>query len=126
MTLAEKLRLSLVGNAAARALLVRDPNKVVAMAAISSPQVTEAEAASVACSREVSEDVLRYIGNKREWLGNYEVKRALVFNPKCPVGISLKFLQHLHPSDLRALAQSRGIPAALKNAALQRIAKKGS
>jgi hypothetical protein len=126
MTLSEKLRLCLVGNAAARALLVRDSNKVVAMAAISSPMVTEAEAAAVAASRQVSEDVLRYIGNKREWLANYEVKRALVFNPKCPVGISMKFLQHMMVSDLRALAHSRGVPAALKAAAMQRVAKKGA
>lgn len=125
MTFAEKLRMTLVGNAAARALLVRDSNKIVAMAAISSPQVTEAEAAAVANSRQVSEEVLRYIGNKREWTGNYEIKRSLVFNPKTPVGISMKYLSHLHVADLRTLSKSRGIPAAIKTAAAQRVIKKG-
>jgi hypothetical protein len=124
MSLTEKLRLTLVGNAGARALLVRDRNRLVSMAAISSPMVTEAEAAGIACSRQVGEDILRFIGNRREWLGNYELKKALVFNPKTPMGISMKFLGHLQTADLRSLAKSRGVPASLKTAALQRLPKK--
>ena len=121
MSLAEKLRLALVGDAAARALLVRDPNRLVAQAAISSPSMREDEALTIASSREVSEDILRYIGNKREWLRGYEIKKALVFNPKTPVGISLRFLPHLRANDLKTLARSRGIPGPLKTAARQRI-----
>lgn len=126
MTFAEKIRMTLIGNAAARGLLVRDSNKIVAMAAVASPQVTESEATGIANSRQVSEEVLRYIGNKREWLGNYEIKRSLMFNPKTPVGISMKYLSHLHVADLRTLAKSRGIPAAIKTAAAQRVAKKAT
>lgn len=126
MNFAEKLRMTLIGNSAARSLLVRDSNKIVAMAAIASPQVTESEAAGIANSRQVSEEVLRFIGNKREWLGNYEIKKSLMFNPKTPVGISMKYLSHLLIADLRTLAKSRGIPAAIKTAAAQRVAKKGT
>lgn len=121
MTLPEKIRLALVGDAAARALLVRDPIKQVAHAAISSPAMREDEAVAIASSKEVNEDVLRYIANKREWLRGYEIKKALTFNPKVPVGVSLRFLPHLRPNDLKALARSRGIPAPLKTAARQRI-----
>lgn len=124
MTTQEKLRLTLVGNAAARAILVRDSNKMVSFAAITSPMVTEAEATGIANSRQVGEDVLRVIGNRREWLSNYELKRALIFNPKTPIGISMRFLAHLHVADLKNIARSRGIPAALKTAASQRMAKK--
>lgn len=125
MSLQDKLRMTLVGNAAARAILVRDSNKMVSLAAVQSPMMTEAEATGIAHSRQIGEDILRFIGNKRDWLGNYEVKRALVFNPKTPVGISMKFLSHLHVADLRGISKSRGIPAALKSAALARISKKG-
>lgn len=124
MNTQEKLRLTLTGNAAARALLVRDSNKQVSFAAVSSPSTTEAEANSMAHSRQVGEDILRFIGNKREWLGNYELKKALVFNPKTPVGIGMKFLSHLHVADLRDLSRSRGVPAAVKSAAIQRLTKK--
>ena len=124
MSTQDKLRLTLTGNAAARALLVRDSNKTVCFAAVASPSTTESEANNMAHSRQVGEDVLRFIGNKREWLGNYELKKALLFNPKTPVGISLKFLSHMHMSDLRDLSRSRGVASAVKSAALQRIAKK--
>ncbi len=126
MNFAEKLRMTQIGNAATRSILVRDANRIVAMAAIASPQMSEPEAVAIANSRQVSEDILRFIGNKREWLGSYDIKRSLLFNPKTPVGISMRFLSHLHLADLRALSRSRGIPAAVKSAALQRVAKKGS
>ncbi|MGF1465812.1 MAG: hypothetical protein ACFCGT_06735 [Sandaracinaceae bacterium] len=120
----EKVRLSLIGNAAARAILVRDANRIVAMAAVSSPAMTDAEAAKVAASKQVSEDVLRYVSNKREWLGRYEVKRNLVFNSKTPLGQSMKFLSHLRLNDLRALARSRNVQAALRTAARNRLNKR--
>lgn len=126
MSFADKLRLCVAGNAGARGLLVRDPNKIVAMNAVSSPQMTENEATGIANSRQVSEEVLRFVGNKREWMGNYEIKRSLVFNPKTPVALSMKYLAHLQVADLRTLSRSRGIPTALKQLALQRVAKKGS
>lgn len=124
MTTPQKVRLCLIGNGAARAILVRDSNKMVAMAAISSPGMTEAEAARVAVSKQIGEDILRYIGNRRDWLGNYEVKRNLVFNPKTPTGISLRFLSHLRANDLRSLARSKNVPASLRTAATQRMAQR--
>ena len=120
----KKIRMTLVGNAAARSLLVRDSNKTVCMAAISSPAMTDGEAARIAISKQISEDVLRYIGNRRDWLGNYEVKRNLVFNPKTPMGVSMKFLSHLRANDLKSLSRSKGIPASLRTAATQRLNKK--
>ncbi len=126
MTTGEKLRLTIVGDAAARSLLVRDPNKKISKAAIDSPSMTEAEAISIAYSREVGVDILRTIGNKREWLKGYEIKKALAFNPKTPVGISLRFLGHLRANDLKMLARSRGVPNPVKTAARQRLAKKSN
>jgi hypothetical protein len=120
MNVGEKIRMALLGNAAARSILVRDPNRVVAMAAISSPTMGENEAKNAAQSREVSEDVLRYIGRKREWLRSYEIKRHLCNNPKTPLALSMTFLAHLRRNDLRALSRSRGIPSPLKQAAKRR------
>jgi len=54
----------------------------------------------------------------------YDVKRALVFNPKTPVATSLQWLGHLRDNDLKTLAKSRGVPAPVKSAAQQRQLKK--
>lgn len=124
MTIAEKIRLATVGDAAARAMLVRDPNRLVSHAAIASPSMNANEATGIANSRNVSDDILRYIGNRKEWLRSYEIKRALITNPKTPIGISLRFLGHLRANDLKALSRSRGIPGPLKTAARNRMSKK--
>lgn len=124
MTKAEKLRLAMVGSKGARAILVRDHNKQIAFAAISSPQTTTAEAAEIARSKDVGEEILRYIGNKKEWIKASEVKHNLVFNPKCPVGISLKFIGHLRIDELRHLGRSRNVPAQIRSLAAQWIARK--
>lgn len=124
MSLAGKIRLAIVGSAAARAILIRDNNRLVAMAAVTSPMMTDNEAIPVAKSKEVSVDVLRFIGSRRDWAQNYELKRALVFNPKTPQGVALQYLSHLRLSELRALAKSRSVPTAIKNAARQQAEKR--
>ncbi|MCZ6807696.1 MAG: hypothetical protein O7F08_12130, partial [Deltaproteobacteria bacterium] len=123
MKVGEKIRLALLGNAAARSILVRDPNRVVSIAAIASPAMGESEAKNAAQSREVSEDILRYIGRKREWLRSYEIKRYLCNNPKTPLALSMGFLSHMRRNDLRALSRSRGVPGPLKEAAKRRAKK---
>jgi hypothetical protein len=124
MSKSEKLRLALVGNMAARAILVRDHNKQVAMATITSPQITIAEAADLARSKEVSEEILRYIGNKKEWIKSGEVKHNLCFNPKTPVGIAMRFVSHLRMEELKALAKNRNIPGQIKSMAAQWVVRK--
>ena len=123
MRTAEKIRLAMVGDAAARALLVRDPNKTVAHAAIASPRMKDSDVIHIAQSRDVSQDVLRYITNRKQWVRSYEVKRALVGNPKTPVGAALRFMTHLRKEDLKTLSRSRGIAQSVKTAAKQRLLK---
>jgi hypothetical protein len=65
----------------------------------------------------VCDDVIRYIANSRECSKKYAVKLALVTNPKCPLGSSLRFLAYLHPDDLRNISRSKNIPGALATSA---------
>jgi hypothetical protein len=107
-------------------LLVRSANRVVAMAALQSPKMQEGEAASVAASRQVGEDILRFVANKREWVRMYKVKSNLCFNPKTPVGASLKLVVHLRDAELRQISRSKNVPQALKTAVMQLMEKRSS
>jgi hypothetical protein len=40
-----------------------------------------------------------------------------VTNPKCPLGLSLRFLAYLHKDDLREISRSRNIAGTLAAAA---------
>jgi hypothetical protein len=124
MTVSQKIRLALLGNASHRALLIRDPNRLVAMAAIKSPAMTDQEAAVVSQSRSVAEDVIRYVAENRDWTKSYIVKVNLVNNPKCPIGHSLRFLAHLRPGDLKSLVNNKNVPQALAVAARQLLQRR--
>jgi hypothetical protein len=124
LSVPEKIRLATMGNVFHRTVLLRDSNKLVAMAAIKSPLVTEIEVARASKNPSTPEDVLRYIGRQREWLKLYQVKSNLVSNAKTPLSVSLKLVSHLRKKELRALSRSKNVAAALRNAAQARLKKK--
>jgi hypothetical protein len=125
MSVFQKVKLARLGNKEARGLLVRDRNKVVAVAAISSPKISDNEAVAFAQSRNVSDEVLRMISNNRQWTRNYQVKLALSANPKTPQPTAMKFVNFLHDSDLRGLMKSKDVPSAVSTHARRILMKKG-
>ena len=70
-----------------RAILIRDPNRMVASAVLSCPKVNEAEVEAFAKMGNVSEDILRTIAMTRAWTKSYGVSLSLVKNSKTPVAI---------------------------------------
>jgi hypothetical protein len=108
-----KIRLAMIGNAFARSILIRDPMRIVAMAAIKSERVTIFEAARYAGSHSIGEDIVKYIAQKREWTKPYNVKMALCMNPKAPIAEVARMLPHLRERDLRNISRSKGIPSAV-------------
>jgi hypothetical protein len=113
--------LAMKGNREERTILIRDPNKIVAVSVLSSPKVTDSEIESIAKMANVSDEVLRIIGNTRGWVKNYGVVAALARNPKTPVAISLNMLSRLYEKEVKALAADRNIPDALRIAARKRL-----
>jgi hypothetical protein len=77
-----------------------------------------------AAPRSLPEEIIRYIAGRKDWQKNYQVKVALVNNPKCPLPTSMHLLPHLFPRDLKALVRSKNIPSALAQAAKEVMRKK--
>lgn len=117
MTLAERLRLALRGDRECRTILIRDPNRLVQMAVISNPRLTESEVTAFACYRSLDEEVLRRIAETRDWIKLYPVRLALARNPKTPTPVAIKLLGTLLRQDLRQLAGSKDVPVAVANTA---------
>ncbi|NOZ87926.1 MAG: hypothetical protein GXP49_17020 [Deltaproteobacteria bacterium] len=121
MSPAEKIKLATMGNKTIRTALVKDTNKLVALAAASSPKITEGEMVNIAASRAVTDDVIRYASNNRDYLKLYQVKCNLVMNPKTPTGSALRLLNHLRENDLRQVANSKNIPNVVATAAKKKL-----
>ena len=121
MTVSEKLDLARKASKEARSILLRDSNKLVQLAVVNSPKITESEIIGIASNRQVSEDVLKEIAMNREWLRNYQVRLALVNNPKTPLSIALAQVSYLNQRDLGLLAKSKGVPRPIVIAAQGRL-----
>ena len=118
-----KVKLAFKGTREQRAQLIRDPNKLVASAVLSSPKLTGAEVESFAKMGNVSEEVLRVIGTHRGWLKSYGVVLGLVKNPKTPGAISMNLLQRVSERDMKMLAVDRNVPESLRLAARKFVVK---
>jgi len=109
MGVGEKIKLALFGNKEARELLVRDPNKIIAVSVVKSPKIMDAEIETISKSRHVCEDVLRHIAGTKEWMRSYTIKLNLVANAKTPVPIAMKLLGQIREPDLRKLAKNKNV-----------------
>ena len=114
MTVSEKIKAAMRGSREERTILIRDPNKLVSLAVLSSPKVNEREVESYAKMANVSEDVLRVIGSTRAWTKSYAVIRSLAFNPKSPIAVSMTLVSRLVEKDVRMIAMDRNIAEPVK------------
>ena len=119
--IAERMKAAMKGTKSERAILIRDPNKLVSSAVLSSPKLTDSEVENFAKLANVSEEILRTIGMNRGWIKNYGVVSALTKNPKTPLAVSLKFVQRLNDRDLKMISLDRNLQEPLKLAVRKRI-----
>lgn len=123
LSIVERMKIAMKGTRAQRAVLIRDANKLVAAAVLSSPKLTETEVEAFAKMANVSEEILRIIANTRAWTKNYSVVSALARNPKTPPAISMQLVQRLNDRDLKALSIDRNVPEAVRISARKFVVK---
>jgi len=113
MKVGERIKLALKGNRDARMILVRDTNRLIPRFVLQNPRLSEDEVIAVARNRNLDGDLLRLIGDHKNWPRNYQVRLALVSNPKTPLATSLHYVNSLLERDLRLLAKSKNVSAAV-------------
>ena len=125
MSMAEKIRTAMVGSASERALLVRDNNKIVARAAVKSPQIQENEAVRISAMRNVSDEVLMELARSAKWKSSYQIKLNLVQNPRTPTHIAQRLIPYLFEHDVKAISKSKNVTGSIALAAKQQLQRKG-
>lgn len=121
MTVAQRMSVAMKGSREERAILIRDPNKLVSTSVLSSPKLTETEVEAIAKMANVSDEILRIVGNTRAWVKNYNVALALVRNPKTPVAMSMNLLARLTDKDLKQISTNRNVPEVLRVTARKKV-----
>jgi hypothetical protein len=121
MNVPQRLKRATKGPREERAILIRDPNKMIATAVLSSPKLTSSEVESIAKMTSVSDEILRIIAMNRAWIKNYNVVWALSKNPKTPVQLSMNLLSRLAEKDIRTLSTDRNVPEILRITARKKL-----
>jgi len=107
--IAEKIKIALVGDKEWRTLMIKDSNSLVSEAVLKNPRITEPEILSIVKSSVLSEEMLRIICRNKEWVKNYQIRKALVLNCKTPLQSALRFLATLTDKDTAILARSKNV-----------------
>jgi hypothetical protein len=119
-----RIQLAMKGSKEERSLLVRDGTKIVALAVLESPKISDGEVERFATQKNVLEAVLRGIPMKRRFAKNYAVVRNLVFNPRTPLDLSLTLMKNLQVGDLRNLSGNKEISDTVRKLATKMFKQK--
>jgi len=119
-----RIQLALKGNKEERSLLIRDGTKVVALAVLEAPKLSDGEVEKFASQKNVLESVLRAIPLKRRFMKNYGVVRNLVGNPRTPLDLGLGLMKHLLTQDLKNLSANKEVSETIRKLALKMYKQK--
>jgi hypothetical protein len=117
LSVGQKAVLAMKGGREERMILVRDTNKVVALAVLKNPRINEGDIEHIAMMRNVTDDVLRTIGQNREWAKSYKITKSLIHNPRTPPGVAMNFVGRLQNNDLKNLRRDRNVPEIIRRMA---------
>ncbi|MGA8439960.1 MAG: hypothetical protein WB762_34410 [Candidatus Sulfotelmatobacter sp.] len=119
-----RIQLALKGNKEERSILIRDGTKVVALAVLEAPKLSDGEVEKFALQKNVLEAVLRQIPLKRRFMKNYIVVRNLVANPRTPLDLGLGLMKHLLAVDLKNISANKEVSETVRKLALKMYKQK--
>ena len=119
-----RIQLALKGNKEERSLLIRDGTKVVALAVLEAPKLSDGEVEKFASQKNVLEAVLRQIPLKRRFMKNYIVVRNLVANPRTPLDLGLGLMKNLLVADLKNLSNNKEVSETIRKLATKMYKQK--
>jgi hypothetical protein len=119
-----RIQLAMKGTKEDRSILIRDSTKLVALAVLESPKVTDGEVEKFANQKNVLEAVLRQIPMKRRFVKNYGVVRNLVGNPRTPLDVSLGLMKNLLIADLKNLSGNKEVSDTIRKLAMKMFKQK--
>ena len=118
----DRMKLAMKGDREARGILIRDSNRMVAVAVINNPRVTDQEVENIAAMRTVADEVLRLIALNRAWARSYSIIHNLVRNPRTPIPTVITTLPRIRTKDLQHLTLNRNVSEAVRRQA-QRLSQ---
>src|SRR6267154_3147872 len=119
-----RITLAMRGTKEERSILIRDSTKLVALAVLDSPKISDGEVEKFALQKNVLEAVLRAIPMRRRFAKNYNITRNLVQNPRTPLDLSLGLMKNLLIHDVKNLSGNKEVSDTIRKVALRMYRQK--
>jgi len=124
MSIGEKIKMALSGDKEWRKILVKDANKLRRGGVIKNPRMSEPEVLTVLKAGVQNDEIMRLICANKEWVKNYQIRKALIENPKTPLANALRYLGTMSEKDLATYAKSRNISSVVATQAKRMLLTK--
>lgn len=124
MGIGEKIKMALSGDKEWRAILVKDSNKLVSGSVIKNPRISEAEVLTLIKAGIQNDEIMRLICANKEWIKNYQIRKALVENNRTPVQNAMRYLGTMTEKDLASFAKSKNISSVISTMAKRLLLNK--
>lgn len=121
---ADKIKMAMSGDKEWRTIFLKDANKLVSSAVLKNPRITDGEILTVAKNKSSNDELIRLITMNKDWIKNYEIKKALIMHPKTPLPKALRYMNYLGDKDIKQLAKSRNVSQVLVNNARRMLLAK--
>jgi hypothetical protein len=119
-----RVQLAVRGSKEERSILLRDGTKLVALAVLQSPKISDGEVEKVAAQKNVLEALLRGITMHRRFMKNYVIMRNLTSNPRTPIDVSMGLVKNLMVQDLKNLSGNKDVSETIRKMALRAFKQK--
>ena len=121
LKVAEKIKMGLTGDKEWRTIMMKESNKLIQGAVMKNPRISDGEVLMVAKNKTSSDDLIRIILLNKDWVKNYEIKKALLVHPKTPPPKALRFISYMTLKDIKDLAKSRQVSNIVGTAARKEL-----
>jgi hypothetical protein len=108
-TRAEKIQLALHGNRDERNAILRDRDRTLHPFVLKNPQLNADDVIAIAKNAAMTPEILKQIGDRKDWFQRPAIALALARNPKTPPELAVRALDHLPIDAVRQIAKGPGV-----------------
>ena len=117
----EKVQLALHGTRDERNAILRDRDRTLHPFVLKNPQLDAEDVVTIAKNTQVTPDLLKQIGERKDWVQRPAVALALARNPKTPPELALRALEFVPIEALRQMAKGVGVLPHVSQAARKKV-----
>jgi hypothetical protein len=120
-TRAEKIQKALHGNRDERNAILRDRDRTLHPFVLKNPQLNAEDVVAIAKNAQMTPEMLKQIGDRKEWFQRPAIALALARNPKTPPDLAVRALDHVPIDGVRQMAKGAGVLPHIAQAARKKL-----